>query len=190
MKYLSYRYIFPPRPSNAIPDEDLDSWDNGSLVGQPKLNGSNCTIYTNGVEFRVMNRHNQPLTRFELKDEVIKNLYKGNGEWLVINGEYMNKSKQDENRRTFNHKFVVFDILVLDGEYMVGKTFDERILILDGLYGQKECEKEYLYGISENIYRVKSYYGKFKEIFDKLTLIDMIEGLVNINLFSKLISIF
>jgi len=47
-KYLTYRYIFPPRPKNAIPDSELNFWDNGSLIAQPKLNGSNCVIFTNG----------------------------------------------------------------------------------------------------------------------------------------------
>ena len=39
-------------------------------------------------------------------------------------------------------------------------------------------KKEYLYKNSENVYRVKSYLNGFKDLFDKLTPIDMIEGLV------------
>ncbi len=178
MKYSSYRYIFPPRPKNAIPDDELGFWDNGSLIAQPKLNGSNCVIFTNGVKIITMNRHNQRLTNFRLSDEEVKGLYRGNGEWTVINGEYMNKSKMDERGLVFNHKFVIFDILALDGDYMVGQTFENRIILLDELYGKKECEKDYLYNISENIYRVKSYNNDFKRLFDTLTPIDMIEGLV------------
>lgn len=178
MRYNEYRYIFPPRPKNAIPDSELNFWDNGSLIAQPKLNGSNCTIFTNGDLFRVMNRHNQSLTNFQLKDDIIKNIYRGNGDWMVINGEYMNKSKSDENKQVFNHKFVIFDLLVYQSDYMVGKTFEDRILMLDDIYGTKNSEKDYLYGISDNIYRVKSYDNQFKSLFDKLTPIDMIEGLV------------
>lgn len=176
-KYLNYRYIFPPRPKNAIPDSELEFWDNGSLVAQPKLNGSNCVIFTNGEKFIAMNRHNQRLTNFNLTDNELKDIYRGQG-WMVLNGEYMNKSKSDENGQVFNHKFVIFDILAVDGEYLVGKTFEERIKLLDNLYGQVDSEKEYLYKITENIYRVKSYTGEFKSIFDKLTPIDMIEGVV------------
>ena len=66
----------------------------------------------------------------------------------------------------------ILDILYSD------KTFEERIQLLDNLYDQVDSEKEYLYKITENIYRVKSYVGDFKSIFDKLTPIDMIEGLV------------
>jgi ATP-dependent DNA ligase len=90
----------------------------------------------------------------------------------------MNKNKSDETRQPFNHKFVIFDILALDGEYLVGKTFQERVKILDDIYGQVDSEKEYLYNITTNVYRVKSYLNGFKDLFDKLTPIDMLEGLV------------
>jgi len=177
-KYVTYRYIYPPRPKNAISPDELTFWDNGTLVSQPKLNGSNCLIFTNGVKSVVMNRHNQRLTNFRLTDEEVKSLYRGNGGWLILNGEYLNKNKSDETGQSFNHKFVIFDVLAFDGDYLVGKTFQERIELLDSLYGQTDSEKEYLYSISTNVYRVKSYVNDFKNIFDKLTPIDMIEGLV------------
>jgi hypothetical protein len=176
-KYLNYRYIFPPRPKNAIPDTELGFWDNGSLVAQPKLNGSNCVIFTNGEKTIVMNRHNQRLTNFNISDNEIKDIYRGEG-WMILNGEYMNKSKSDENNQAFNHKFVIFDILGFNSEYLVGKTFEERIQLLDSIYGQVGSEKEYLFKVTENVYRVKSYVGDFKSLYDKLTPIDMIEGLV------------
>jgi hypothetical protein len=176
-KYLNYRYIFPPRPKNAIPDTELEFWDNGSLIAQPKLNGSNCVIFTNGEKTIVMNRHNQRLTNFNISDNEIKDIYRGEG-WMILNGEYMNKSKSDENNQVFNHKFVIFDILGFNSEYLVGKTFEERIQLLDSIYGQVDSEKEYLFKVTENVYRVKSYVGDFKSLYDKLTPIDMIEGLV------------
>lgn len=178
MKYTSFRYLYPPRPKNPIPNTELSFWDNGSLICQVKLNGSNCLIFTNGEKHIAMNRHNGRLTNFQLKDDEIKELYKGTGGWTVLNGEYLNKNKQDENRKAFNHKFVIFDILVNDGDYLVGKTFEERITLLDTMFGQNECEKSYLYGISENVYRVKSYENQFNMLYDTLTPIDLIEGLV------------
>lgn len=179
MNYNSFRYIFPPRPKNAIPDSDLNFWDNGSLLAQPKLNGSNCVIFTNGEKLMVMNRHSQYMTNVDIQRQEILDLFKGDiGKWMVLNGEYLNKSKQDENRQTFNHKLVIFDILVHNSDYLVGKTFQERINLLDELYGQKDSEKSYLYSISNNVYRVKSFENGFKSIYDQLTPIDMIEGLV------------
>jgi ATP-dependent DNA ligase len=178
MKYDKYRYIYPPRPKNAVSPEDLDFWDNGSLIAQPKLNGSNCVIFTNGEDFYVMNRHKQRLTNFKITKEKLSEIYRGDGDWMILNCEYMNKSKNDESGKVFNHKLVIFDILAYNGEYLVGSTFSERVELLDEIYGQIESEKNYLYSISSNVYRVKSYKESFKSLYDNLTQIDMIEGLV------------
>ena len=178
MKYLNYRYIFPPRPRNAISPDDLNFWDNQSLLAQPKINGSNSMIYTNGKKVIVMNRHNQRLTNVRVDDSEILSLYRGNGGWMILNCEYLNKNKGDETGQPFNHKFVIFDILCFNGDYLVGKTFEERINLLDTLYDTNESEKDYLYNISTNVYRVKSYRSGFKDFFDKYTPIYMIEGVV------------
>lgn len=178
MKYPKYRYIFPPRPKNAVPQSELLSWDNGSMIAQPKLNGSNATIYTNGLEVFTMNRHGDRLTRVEIKSEEILSLYKGTGGWSAFNGEYMNKSKYDENKKLFNHKFVIFDILINDGDYLISKTVEQRIRLLDEMFGQNDSEKDYLYSVSDNIYRVKSYENNFNMIYDKFVQVDMLEGLV------------
>jgi len=182
MKYNTLRYIYPCRPANAISPEDLNMWDDQSMVAQLKTNGSNTLIFTNGENLRVMGRHNQFLTNFQIsKDEIIENLYKPlnlKGNWLVLNGETLNKSKLDERGVTFNQKIILFDILVFDSDYLVGKTFQERIHLLDSIYGQKSSSKEYLHGISENIFRVKSHDSGFKNLFDNYTKIDLVEGLV------------
>jgi ATP-dependent DNA ligase len=176
-KYENYRYIYPPRPKNAMPDSELNSWDDGSLIAQPKLNGSNCVIFTNGERFIVMNRHGQRLTNFQLSDGELKSLYRGSG-WMILNGEYLNKSKNDETGQPFNHKFVIFDILCYDGDYLIGSTFEDRVKLLDSLFGTRNSEKDFLFSISENIYRVKTYMTGFSQLYDMLTPIDMIEGLV------------
>lgn len=178
MKYNKFRYVYPPRPKNAISPEDLNYYDNGNFLCQCKLNGSNCVIFTNGVDYFVMNRHKQRLTNFKITNEELSEIYRGDGEWMIINGEYMNKSKSDEKSKVFNHKLVIFDILAYNGEYLVGSTFSDRVELLDKLYGKQESEKDYLYSITTNVYRVKSYSNNFKNLFDTITTIDMIEGLV------------
>ena len=179
MRYDKWRFIFPPRPRNAISPDDLNFWDNGTLICQSKLNGSNATIYTDGKKVVVMNRHGQRLTNFRLIDEEVKSIYRGDGGWLILNGEYLNKNKMDETGQSFNHKFVIFDILCYDSDYLVGKTFEERVQLLDTLYGKLDSEKEYLYKNSENVYRVKSYVDNFKSLYDKLTQNNqLMEGLV------------
>lgn len=180
MKYKEYSYIYPPRPKNAIPTKNIPVWDNGMMIAQPKMNGSNCVLFMNGQKFIPMNRHSQNLTNFQLDRKEMEKLYSvcQPNEWLVINGEYLNKSKRDEKGEVFNHKLIIFDILVYNSEYMVGTTFEERISLLDELYGTNECGKDYLYQFTDNIYRVKSYENDFLNIFNQLSKIDMVEGLV------------
>jgi hypothetical protein len=81
---------------------------------------------------------------------------------MAINGEYMNKSKNDKSNKVFNHKFVIFDILILEGNYLWYNLW--AVDILDNMYGQIECDDEFLYNISENIFRVKSYKIQFNYI--------------------------
>jgi len=179
MRYDKYSYIFPPRPKNAIPYSNITLWDNGQMIGQPKMNGSNCVIFTDGSSYKVMGRHNQILSNFQLSKSELSEIYRPvNGGWLVINGEYLNKNKLDENGSPFNHKLIIFDILVHESDHLVGSTFIDRIDLLDKLYGQDECEKNYLYKYTDNIYRVKSYKNDFERIFNDLTKIDVIEGIV------------
>lgn len=179
MKYNKFSYIYPPRPKNAAPIADIIKYDNGTLLGQPKYNGSNCSIYTDGTEWRVYNRHNEKLTNFNLTAEELMSLYKcEKGQFMVINGEYLNKAKNDEKGALFNHKLIVFDILVYDSDYLLGKTFAQRVALLDTLYGTEESDKAYLYKISDNIYRTKTFTEGFVDLYSNLSKIDLVEGLV------------
>ena len=174
IRYESFQYIFPPRPKNPIQIKDIGIWDNQMMVAQPKLNGSNCTIYMNGQNVYAYNRHGQRMSNFDIDSKEISNLYNGRG-WMVLNGEYLNKSKKNEFGETFNHKFCIFDIIVYDGNYLIGKTFQERINLLDGFYGKSD---NYITQVSENIFKIETFYTSFQEKWEELTKIDMVEGLV------------
>lgn len=178
MKYDNYRYIYPPRPKNAVSVTDLNFWDNGTLIAQPKLNGTNLTIYTDGVRVVPMNRHGQRISNFKLSDSEITRLCGGKvGKWFVINGEYMNKGKINESGINFNDKFIIFDILVHDSNYLIGKTFQERRDLLNSFFDTSP-QSTYLDFVTENIFKVKTYDSGFYSKFTELSKIDMIEGLV------------
>jgi hypothetical protein len=177
MKYEKFRYIYPPRPKNAFPPSDLNYWDDGSLIGQCKMNGSNASIFIGDGKIVAMNRHNQVLNGFTLKSE-IESLFKEKEGWFVLNGEYMNKAKNDERGNPFNHKLVVFDILVYQSLHLLGSSTIDRLKILDKVLESEECKWEYLTQVSDNIFKVKSYESGFENLFNDLIKIDMVEGLV------------
>lgn len=169
-------YIYPPRPENTFPRTGMDTFDNGTFLGQPKFNGSCSEVYIGGNNWKIMNRHKQPLTGFRInKDEVVSILDNSGVNMFV--GEYMNKSKNDEFGKVFNHKLVIFDIIVYNNEHLLGRTFQERLDILNGMLKPID-ENDYSYKITDNIYYTKTFYKGFGEIWDKFVEIDMLEGLV------------
>ena len=72
---------------------------------------------------------------------------------------------------------LIFDILVYNGEYLLGSTFEERVALLDNLYGTED-ENEYLYKITDKIFRVKTFYDNFTERWNEIVKIGMLEGFV------------
>jgi hypothetical protein len=177
MKYEKFQYIYPPRPKNAFPPSDLDYWDDGSFICQPKLNGSNTSIFLGDGGSRIMKRHNQLLTNFKIQSEV-ESLFKDKSNWFVINCEYMNKAKSDDWRQPFNHKLVIFDILVHESKHLIGSSTVDRLNIIDNMFKYEDCKWDYLSQVSENIFVVKSFGSNFSEIFQELIKIDMVEGVV------------
>lgn len=177
MKYDSFHYIYPPRPKNPIPSSELNSWDNGLMMAQPKLNGSNCIIFMNESETHIYNRHGERLSNFKMEAHEIRSLYRGDG-WMVLNGEYLNKSKKDESGGSFNLKLVLFDMLVYKSTYLLGTSFIQRVSMMDDMFGTNPSDKKYLYSVSQNVYWVKTYESGFKTLYDDLTKIDIVEGLV------------
>lgn len=182
-QYLKFKYYFPPRPEHTIPPTSLSKYE-GKYFGQPKLNGSCSEVYTNGEigssdeVARYFGRHqNENIANFKLTKEDFNILKCGNNNFNVIVGEYMNKSKKGLDDKVWNHKFVIFDILVYNGEYLLGTTFEDRIKLLDELFGTIE-ENKYLYKVNNNIYRVKTFTEGFEKLWNELTDVDMIEGWV------------
>ena len=103
-------------------------------------------------------------------------LHRGNG-WLVLNGEYMNKSKLNGKNEVFNHKLVIFDVLVYNGIQTIGMTFEERVNLLDKLYTQSDYDG-FINKVSDKVYMVKSFYENFHQTYQKIIQTDMYEGWV------------
>ena len=171
MKYEKFRYWFPPRRENKITSDQIVKYDKGYLA-QPKFNGSCCELYISpDGEVRNFGRHkNESLTNFNLNYDEVRKL-NPTGKWMVLVGEYMNKNKKGLNGTPWNHNFVIFDILVYDNDYMVGSTFEERVKLMDEIFGTEEYD-EFLYKISDSIYRVKTFYEDFESVWNTIKGID------------------
>lgn len=172
-QYDSYRYYFPPRPETKSTPNNIDLYERMGFIGQPKLNGSCGMLYTNPHELHFMNRHQQAFSRNIIPRSDLEKMHRGNG-WQVLCGEYMDKSKKDSNGNIFVG-FVIFDIIVHNGQYLNGTTFIERSNLLDNLFESKNYDG-YIDNISTNVYRVKNFRTNLSKVWNEITKIDMYEG--------------
>ena len=183
-EYSKFRYLYPPRPETKAPVEMLQTLEDMGFIAQPKLNGSCAVLFTNGKEVIFWNRHKKAFAKHQMNIDELRSLHRGKG-WVVICGEYMNKSQKDVKGKTFNHKFVIFDIIVFNGKMLVGTTMKERILLLNQHWNLKEYDK-WIMRISDNVFMVNSFSGDFEERWKEIVKIDMYEGFVFKKMNSKL----
>lgn len=174
--YSSFQYIFPPRPEVVAPPGHEVSLES-THWGQPKMDGSFSILATDGKELHFMNRHKEEFSnRLLITPEELRSMHRGTG-WIYLVGEYMNKSKKGANGKTFNGKFVLVDILVYEGKWLVGKTFEERQALLDKVYSSEEFDG-WIEKISDNCFRALNIKENLTEKWKELVKIDMYEGMV------------
>ena len=191
--YLNFNYIYPPRPEFKIPPKDLDTFDTGEYVVQPKYNGTCCIVFTNGTEVYVYNRHKQPMAWYS-PDINFKGLAHSD-QWYVYTGEYLNKGKLGESGAKEKDKFIIWDILVWANQYLIGDDLLTRINLLEETYpcqrgkiGENGLEMyEHLCHTNLNgIYKAPSYMNGFLKLFEDISKTDLYEGLVLKKIESKL----
>jgi hypothetical protein len=184
MKYDSYRYLWPPRPETKIAPTDLGVIETMGWWGQAKMNGTCTTIYVPAWKEResanggslAMGRHGpghrldwQPGAAWEAFADTLAS------GWYVFTGELLH-SKGVGVRDTI----VLFDLLVEDGEYLVGLSYAERFRrlerLLDGYNRDPRRElthREY----NENVWLITNHARAFRDWF-AAPAPDMVEGLV------------
>jgi hypothetical protein len=172
------KYIYPPRAKTKIAPSSLSVFEEmGKFLAQPKLNGSSMQIYfsAGGKEISTWNRHKKWM-ECKIDKEELKKLYRGEGE-MILCGEYLNKNQKDETGKSWNIKYVIWDIIMYDGKHLVGSTFEERLLLLAKLY-PSDIYTHWSRQISENCYRITARDFGFREFYDTITKYDIYEGLV------------
>lgn len=190
MKYESFKkngFIFPPRALYKCPAADLDKYDTGEYIGQVKYDGSCCVVFTNGTELEVYNRHKERLSLLSNYKEIDFRGLAQSSNWYVYAGEYLNKSKYGETGAKENNKFVIWDILIWDGKYLVGSTLMERLDLLESIYPcnraivtDKAMEVyDHLCCTNLNgIYKAPAYLGNFKELYNQAVKVPLYEGII------------
>lgn len=170
MKYERFEYLWPPRPNSkrAVPPSGpmgLSFYEKRGWVGQYKKNGTcNLIAVSPDKKLVTMNRHKEDHKLWNPtpgSSAAFKKL-PGKG-WYVFVAELLH-SKVPGIRDT-NY---IFDVLVADGKYLVGTTFEERQEILADLFPKHRSETESHRVIDDHTWVAKLLRGNFEEIFNRL----------------------
>lgn len=186
MKYNNFKYLYPPRPEYKTTPEDLSKYENEGYYAMPKYNGSACIVFTNGIDLHVYNRHKEVLSTYS-KDIEFRKLAKTSN-WFVYAGEYLNKGKLGESGIKEKGKFVIWDLLVWDGIYLVGQTLEHRLNLLEQIYPCKRAIVNSSTGIEiyehlcctefTGIYKAPIYLNDFANLYNSIVQTDLYEGIV------------
>ena len=195
MKYNSFKYLFPPRPEHKMAAAELPRYDlTTEYVAMPKYNGSACMVFTNGTELHIYNRHKQHFANMPRNIDFLS-LAKSS-KWFVYAGEFLNKGQKGETGTKEKDKFVIWDLLVGDGVYLVGKTLEERLELLEQIYpcqraivgpdGAIEIYNHLCCTEFQGVYKAPVYTNGFIDLYKELIETELYEGIVLKKLKSRL----
>ena len=176
MRYEAFSYLWPPRPEVATYQRLLPSFENLGWVAQIKKKNGTCSVIFVSPDKTVtaMSRHKEDHKAWQPTEEVMERFeaLPGNG-WYVFVAELLHSKVPGLRDINYLH-----DILVRDGEYLVGFSQSDRQDILFDLFiqgGEQETHSHYV--INPNLWLVIEYEADFSRLFDNLTLAED-EGLV------------
>jgi len=185
MNYTTFKYIYPPRAEQKINPDSIGKYPSDKYLAQVKLDGSCAVLFVApDGSYQLWDRHKTLLPHDK---EIQFSKLNGIG-WNVFSGEYLNKNKRGEYG-DFNKRFVIWDLIVKDGEYLTGRTFEQRqeILIkmmpcLEGIVNDKGEIEHYDFLCCtpfKNIYRAPVFIGgDYSELYEKATRTELYEGLL------------
>lgn len=168
MKYESYQYLYPPRPERAIPVEQLGFFEKRGWVGQMKKNGT-CTVLFVTPDKKVITktRHDADHKMWSQNEsralEIFENLPGDN--WYVFVIEVLHNKTS-----LIKDTMYIFDIMVNDGELLVGSTFTERMDILKELFNVVDednvvsLSNNSHYILNSNVWLARTITTGFKQI--------------------------
>lgn len=178
MPYPEYRYLYPPRPDTAVPPGMLGFYQKRNWHFQVKKNGTCNVIAVSGKKFECRQRHGAENVHKAWTPDAqylkpfLTLLGKG---WYVFAAELLHSKTTDIKNKNY-----IFDIMVCNGEYLVGSTFAERQKILYELFSSKLKEEHYSHwNLDEHVWLAKTFGPEhnMKDFYDSLENIED-EGLV------------
>jgi len=177
MRFNEYRYLWPPRPEKAVPPSLLQHYADKGWLAQVKLNGT-CSVLgiTPDRKIKAMSRHKEPHKLWSpnaATERAFQNL-PGDG-WYIFIGELLHSKVADPKLRNIHY---IHDVLVADGEHLVGTTYASRLALLSELLPSTDEGAISHTVVDANTWIAKPHYGNFDQLFQQTSRPKEMEGLV------------
>lgn len=155
------QYIYPPRPENAIPKEHAEIYYSMGWKPQLKYNDSRALIKYVSGEITLWNRHGERFRTYHTPDwltdqikQAINTLGLSPTGYHLLDGGLL-----DQKHSAIKDTLVIWDILVQDGQHLLGTSYQQRYDELR-VSDKPWCYKQFVFGLSltDNIF-VADYYS-------------------------------
>lgn len=176
--FPEYRWIFPPRPGGATNPAGLHEFEGKGRVAQWKYNDIRVLIYLLPEgELRVLNRHAARLGPGQYSARGARSLASlrlPHGGIHVFDGGAL---------RTNGSPFILWDVLVFNGRYLLGTTYESRYRLLNRALGEPRwMERKTGHGIALEagpyLWLAPLFKRDFRERYEQLLHLPEVEGLV------------
>lgn len=128
MQVKTDQYIFPPRAAEAIPREHTDFLADLGWIAQLKYNDSRCNIKYCDNDIELWNRHAEKFRSYHCPDHLKQEL-RMIGERLGVKPgtiTILDGGLLDQKHSLVKDTIVLWDILALNNEHLIGTTYGER----------------------------------------------------------------
>lgn len=170
MRYEDYSYLWPPRPETKIPQAVLPFYEKRGFWAQIKRNGTCTVIFAKGDRVIFKTRHNDDHKQWSPKPEHVRFFQSTSTEWNVYVAELVHSKTPH-----IKDQLYLFDIIVRDGEQLVGTTFEARQVLLASLWPTATDEGDQ-FRVTPHVSYAKNFKSNFAELFTHLKPED--EGVV------------
>jgi hypothetical protein len=168
------QYLWPARPTLAVPSVMLDFYQKQGYGAQIKKNGA-CTLLVVSPDKQIVgwNRHEELHKTWtpDPKSPSCRRLLELPDQWYAIEAELLH------NKTGIKDTLYIFDILA-EGHQLIGTTFEERQDRILNLWTNDVKDEHYDYlTIDERLFVAKPLQGSYRAVFDGLTAVED-EGIV------------
>lgn len=172
MNYDKYVYITPPRAENVTYPDTLHLYQKRGWWLQVKMNGTNSTVYLpphdQGDPFARTRHGDEPHRSWEFTEKSIR-LFRQlqTKKWHVFSCELLHSKGHGVRDVNYLH-----DVLVYEGNYLLGSTVSHRQAMLKTLMGTKVGEMQETdthFVVDPHLWLTKNRTRAFKKTFESLT---------------------